>query len=86
MQNYYNIKKRNVIDKRRTGIGNSRNRRLKNLPATANFILEDTPFFRYYLFLPLLPDNEISSFCTHYVKSSDDISQFKDSSVLSIYA
>lgn len=27
-----------------------------------DFLLEDIPFFRYYPFLPLLPDNEMSSF------------------------
>ena len=38
-----------------------------------DFLLEDTPFSRYYHFLPLLPDNEISSLYTHSVKSTDDI-------------
>ncbi|HHT9107721.1 MAG TPA: hypothetical protein ACFYD9_03645, partial [Candidatus Wunengus sp. YC64] len=38
-----------------------------------DFVLEDTPFFGYYPFLPLLPDNEISPFYTHSVISSDGI-------------
>ncbi len=37
------------------------------------FVLEDTSSFRYYPFLLLFPDNEISSFYTHSVKSIDDI-------------